>query len=104
MEAVRKIIETEAQANRIVEEARGRAQEILSRAHQEAEKARQEILAQAKARRETILSAAREDAEAEAAKSDDETTLQIEAYKKAFENKRELAIRKAVELVLRGLG
>ena len=102
IEAVKKIVETEAQARRIVEEAKARAQEILSHASHAAEKIHEEVQADAKARRDEILQSARAEAEVEASKSDDETTQQLEVYKKAFEGRKELAVKRAVELVLRG--
>ena len=102
IDAVRKIVETEAQARRTVEEARARAQEILSHASHATEKIHEEVQADARARRDEILQSARAEAEVEASKSDDETTQQLEVYKKAFEGRKELAVKKAVELVLRG--
>lgn len=102
IEAVKRIVETEAKARTIVEEARVRAQQILSQASQETENVRQHVLSSAKARREEILQSARENAESEAGKSDVETTQQLEGYRKAFEGRKELAVKKAVELVLRG--
>ena len=102
IDAVKKIVETEAQARRIVEEAKARSQEILSSASQDAERVRQDVLANARSRREEILRTARANAEAEASKSDEETTQQLESYRKAFENRKDLAVKKAVELVLRG--
>jgi len=102
IEAVKRIVETEAKARTIVEESRVRAQQILSQASQETENVRQHVLSSAKARREEILQMARENAESEAGKSDVETTQQLEGYRKAFEGRKELAVKKAVELVLRG--
>jgi len=102
IEAVKRIVETEAQARRIVEEARARAQEILSHASHAAEKIHEELQADARARRDEILQSTRAEAEVEASKSDDETTQQLEVYKKAFEGRKELAVKRAVELVLRG--
>ena len=102
IEAVKRIVETEAKARTIVEESRVRAQQILSQASQETENVRQHVLSGAKARREEILQSARENAESEAGKSDVETTQQLEGYRKAFEGRKELAVKKAVELVLRG--
>jgi vacuolar-type H+-ATPase subunit H len=102
IEAVKRIVETEAKARTIVEESRVRAQQILSQASQETENVRQHVLSSAKARREEILQTGREHAESEAGKSDAETTQQLEGYRKAFEGRKELAVKKAVELVLRG--
>lgn len=102
IDAIKRIVETEARARRIVEESRVRAQQILSHASQEIENVRQQILSSAKARREETIQTARENAESEASKSDAETTQQLEVYRKAFEGRKELAVKKAVELVLRG--
>ena len=102
IDAVKKIVETEAQARRIVEEARIRSQEILSRASQDAEKARQEILAEAQRHREEILNRARSEAEAEAAKSDVDADQLLANYQKAFQNRKDVALQKAVELILHG--
>ena len=100
IEAVKKIVETEAQARRIVEDAKARSQEILSLASQEAERVHQQVLAQSRGRRDEILSSARTEAEAEASKSDIETSQQLESYRKAFEGRKDTAVLKAVELVL----
>ncbi len=102
IDAVKKIVQTEAQARRIVEEANARAQEILSRASQETEKIRQDVLSSARTQREEILAAARAEAEAEAAKADVNTTQQLESFQKAFETRKEHAVAKAVELILGG--
>lgn len=102
IDAVRKIVETEAQARKIVEEAKARSQELLSRASREAEKVREEILARAQKEREQILSKARSEAEAEAAASDALTAEQLENYRKAFESRKQLALEKALNLVLQG--
>ena len=102
MEAVKKIVETEAQARRIIEEAQARAREILSGASEEREKAHAEVLNQVQVKRDEVLQSARVDAEDEARRSDAETSQQLESYGKAFENRKELAVEKAVELVLRG--
>ncbi|HEY5620249.1 MAG TPA: hypothetical protein VIK88_01175 [Candidatus Bathyarchaeia archaeon] len=102
IDAVKRIVETEAQARRIVEEAKARSQEILSSAAQDAERVRQDVLASTRSRREEILRAARANAEAEASRSDEETTQQLEGYRKVFESRKDLAVEKAVELVLRG--
>lgn len=102
IEAVKKIVATEAEARKIVEEAKARSQEILSQASQDAEKVRQEVLAEAQRQREELLATARESAEAEASKSDLKTTELLEGFQKAFESRKDIAIGKAVELVLRG--
>ena len=102
IEAVKRIVETESQARKIVEEAKARAQEILSGASQDAENARQEILADTQRQRGQMLTRARAEAEAEASKSDIETGQLLEGFQKAFERKKDLAVKRAVELVLRG--
>ena len=74
----------------------------MSSASQDAERVRQEVLASARSRREEILRTGRANAEAVASKSDEETTQQLEGFRKAFEGRKDLAVKKAVELVLRG--
>jgi V/A-type H+/Na+-transporting ATPase subunit G/H len=100
IEAVRKIVETEAQAKRIVEEANSRAQEILARASEEVQKIRQTSTIQAEQRKAQILRETREKAEAEARRSDVETDSLLENYRKLFENRKDAAAKKAVELIL----
>ncbi len=102
IEAVKKIVATEAEARKIVEEAKARSQEILSQASRDGERVRQEVLGAAQTQREELLAAARASAEAEASKSDLETTELLEGFQKAFESRKDLAIDKAVELVLIG--
>ena len=102
IDAVKKIVETEAQARRIVEEAKTKAQDIVNRASKDADMARQGILAQAQTQRNDILSKAKVDAEAEAGRSDVETEQVLTNYQKMFENKKSEAVEKAVQLVLRG--
>jgi vacuolar-type H+-ATPase subunit H len=100
IEAVRKIVETEAQAKRIVEEANSRAQEILARASEEVQKIRQTSTIQAEQRKAQILRETREKAEADARSSDVETDSLLENYRKLFENRKDAATKKAVELIL----
>ena len=102
IEAVRKIVETEGQAKRIVEEAQSRAEEILARASEAAQKVRQTSTAEAEQRKIQMLRETREKAEADARSSDVETDSLIENYKKLFEDKKDVAAKKAVELVLGG--
>ena len=102
IEAVKKIVETEAQAKRIVEEAHLRAREILAHASEEARKIREASTTQAEQRKVQMLRETREKAEADAKSSDIETDSLIENYKKIFENRKDAAVKKAVELVLGG--
>ena len=102
IEAVRKIVETEGQAKRIVDEAQLRAEEILVRASEEAQKFRQTSTDEAEERKVQMLRETREKAEADARSSDVETDSLLENYKKLFEDGKEVATKKAVELVLGG--
>lgn len=100
IEAVRKIVETEAQAKRIIEDAKARAQEILESAAVEAQKLRQTAVSRAEQERARILKEAREKAETDARSSDKETNSLLENYQQLFENRRDVAVTKAVELIL----
>jgi V/A-type H+-transporting ATPase subunit G/H len=102
IEAVRKIVETETQAKRIVEEAQSKAEEILAHASQEAQKIRQTSTSEAEQRKTQMLRETREKAEADARSSDVETDTLVENYKKLFEDRKDVAAKKAVELVLGG--
>jgi len=102
IEAVRKIVETEAQAKRIVEEANSKARETLARASDEARGIRQTAAADAERRRIQILQETRDKAESDARNSDAETDALLEDYKKLFESKKNTAAAKAVELILGG--
>jgi len=102
IEAVRKIVETEAQAKQIVEEAKSRAQEILAHASEEAQKVRQISTSEAEQRKVQMLRETREKAEADARSSDVETDSLLESYKKLFENRKDAAAKKAVEIILGG--
>jgi len=102
IEAVRKIVETETQAKRIIEDAKSRAQEILESAAVEAQKVRQTAISHAEQEKAQMLKETREKAEADARSSDTETNSLLENYKKLFENRRDVAVKKAVELILGG--
>ena len=102
MEAVRKIVETEAQAKRIIEDAKLRAQEILESASAESQRVRQTAISGADQDKARILKEAREKAEADARSSDEETNALLENYKNLFEKRKEVAVKKAVELILGG--
>jgi vacuolar-type H+-ATPase subunit H len=102
IEAVRKIVETEAQAKQIVEDAKSKAVEILARASQEAQNVRHTSTAEAEQRKAQMLRETREKAEADARNSDVETDTLLETYKKLFEDRKDVAAKKAVELVQGG--
>ncbi len=100
IDAVKKIVETEGQARRLVEEAKAKALEIISGARENADKIRQEAIAQAQGQRELILNAAREKAEDEARLSDLETERILQNYRKLSGERKASAADKAVELIL----
>ena len=100
IDAVKKIVETEAQARRIVDEAVMRAQKIISETREQAERIRQEAIAGAQGRRVGILREAKEKAEAEARQSDQETEQVLDAYRKLSDERKAAAVNKAVELIL----
>ncbi len=100
MDAVKKIVQTEGQARRIVEDAKTKAQQIISQSHEEADRIRQEEVNQAQRQKEEILKAAKEKAEAEARQSDIETEQLLENYRKLSEERKAAAVNKAVELIL----
>jgi vacuolar-type H+-ATPase subunit H len=102
IEAVRKIVETEAQAKQIVEDAKSKAVEILARASQEAQNVRHTSTAEAEQRKAQMLRETRQKAEADARNSDVETDTLLETYKKLFEDRKDVAAKKAVELVQGG--
>lgn len=102
IEAVRKIVETEGQAKRLVEDAQSHAQEILARASEEAQRVRHTLTAEAEQRKVQLLRETRERAEADARSSDVETDSLLVNYKKLFEDRKDVAAKKAVELVLGG--
>lgn len=100
IDAVRKIVETEAQARAIVEETKRSAEKIIAEARQQAERLRQEARSRAEREREEILSQARVTAEAEARTSDFETEQRLQRYIHLAEERKDIAVRKSVELVL----
>jgi V/A-type H+/Na+-transporting ATPase subunit G/H len=100
LDAVKKIVETEAQARRSVDEAKTKAQQIIARAHEEAEMLRKEAVSSAQAQREELLRAAREKAEADAKQSDVETEQLLKNYQKLAQSRSASAVDKAVELIL----
>ena len=100
IDAVRKIVETESQARRIIDEAKMNGEQIIAKARQEAEMMRQEAISGAQNQREEILRDAREKAEADAQRSDVETQQLLENYRKLAVARKEGAVDKAVELVL----
>jgi vacuolar-type H+-ATPase subunit H len=102
LDAVKKIVETEARARRTVDEAGVKAQQIISEAREQAERNRQEAIAHAQQRREEILGAAKEKAEADAHQSDRETEQILDTYRTLSEERKDAAVRKAVELILNG--
>ena len=102
IEAVRRIVETEAQAKRILEEAKSETQETLERAAVEAQNVRQAAISHAEQQKAQILKDTRERAETDARSSDMETNSLLENYKKLFEERREVAVKKAVDLILGG--
>ena len=102
IEAVRRIVETEAQAKRILEEAKSKTQETLERAAVEAQNVRQAAISHAEQQKAQILKDTRERAETDARSSDMETNSLLENYKKLFEERREVAVKKAVDLILGG--
>ena|SRR5689334_15336589 len=102
IEAVRKIVETEAQAKRIVDEARTRAREILENTSEEAQKVRQTAIAQAEKRKAQLLVETRDQAETDAKNSDIETDSQLESFEKLFHSRKDAAVKKAVDLIVGG--
>jgi len=99
IDAVKKIVETEGQARRIVDEAATRGQRVASEAREQAERSRQEAIARAQQQRDQILLEAKEKAEAEARQSDRETEQILETYRKLSEERKTAAVTKAVEPV-----
>jgi len=65
-----------------------------------ARKVRQASTAEAERRKVQMLRETREKAEADARSSDVETESLLENYKKLFENKKDAATKKAVDLIL----
>jgi len=102
IDAVKRIVETEAKARKIVEDAKTRAQEVLQKAARDVEAARQAILDQAQRQRDEVLSRAKIEAEAEAGKSDSDTEQTLAGYQKAFQARKDEAVDRAVQLIVRG--
>ena len=102
IEAVRKIVETEAQAKRVVEDAKKRAGEILESASAEAQRIRQAAISQAEKHRDQLLLETKDQAETDAKNSDMETDSQLETFEKLFQSRKDAAIKKAVDLILGG--
>ncbi len=102
IEAVKKIVETEAQAKRTIEEAKTRAQEIIDNAKELAQKARKDAITEAERKKSQMLEATREKAEADAKNSDVETDTLLAKYQKLFQDRKEVAVKKAVEVILGG--
>ena len=100
IDAVRKIVETESQARKIIDEAKTTGEQIIAKARQEAEMMRQEAISSAQRKREEILREAREKAEAEAERSDVETQQLLENYRKLAVARKGDAVNKAVDLIL----
>lgn len=100
IEAVKKIVEIEGQARRIVDEAATRGKTITSEVREQAERIRQEAIVRAQQQREEILREAKEKAEAEARQSDEETEHLLDTYRKLSEERKAAAVSKAVELIL----
>jgi len=100
IDAVRKIVETEAQARAIVEEAKRSAENIIAEARQQAERLKQEARSRAEKEREEILSQGRVGAEAEARKSDLDTEQVLQLYRQRAEERKDIAVRKAMDLIL----
>jgi vacuolar-type H+-ATPase subunit H len=102
IEAVRKIVETEAQAKRIIEDARKKAKEVLENASEDGQKLRQTAISQAERRKAQFLVETRDQAETDAKNSDMETDSQLESFEKLFSSRKDAAVKKAVDLILGG--
>lgn len=100
LDAVKKIVETEGQARRTVEEAKTRGEQVVARAHEEADIIRKEFVSSAQQKREEILATSREKAEAEARQSDAETDKLLLSYRRLSDERKADATAKAVDLVL----
>ena len=98
--AVKKIVETEGQARRTVEDAKTLGQQIVTKAHEEAEMIRREFISSAHQKRDEILAGAKAKAEAEARESDTETDKLLISYRRLSEERKADAVARAVELVL----
>ncbi len=102
IDAVKRIVETEAKARKIVEDSKTKAQDILQKASKDIEAARAAILEQAQRQRDEILSKAKVEAEADAGRSDVDTDQMLANYEKAFRSRKDDAVEKTVQLTLRG--
>ena len=100
IDAVKKIVETETQARRIVDDASAGTQKITSEAREQGERIRQEAVGSAQGRKEEILRQAKEKAEAEARQSDQETEQILYSYRKLSDERKAAAVSKAIELIL----
>jgi vacuolar-type H+-ATPase subunit H len=100
IDAVKKIVETEALARRIVDESKAKAQQLISEAREQADRIRQEAISSAQQQREKILGEAKEKAEADGRQSDQETELLLDNYRKLSEERKSGAVSKALELIL----
>ena len=100
IEAVRKIVETEGQARKMIEEGKIRAEQLIVKARQEGELLRQEAVSSAQKQREEILRTAKEKAQSDAARSDIETQQLLDNYRKLAASRKGDAVDKAVELIL----
>jgi len=102
IDAVKKVVETETQARRIVDEAAAKAQKVISETREQAERIRQEAVASAQGRRDGILREAKEKAEAEALQSDQETEQILDTYRKLSDERKAAAVSKAMALIVNG--
>jgi len=84
----------------MVDEAAARAQKVISETREQAELIRQEAVASAQGRGEGILREAKEKAEAEARQSDQETEQVLDTFRKLSDERKAVAVGKAVELIL----
>ena len=100
IDAVKKIVETETQARRLVDDASAGTQKIISETREQGERIRAEAVGSAEGRREEILREAKAKAEAEARQSDQETEQILETYRKLSDERKAAAVSKAVELIL----
>ena len=100
IEAVKKIVETEGQARRMIEDGKIRVEQLIVKARQEGEMLRQEAVSSAQKQREEILRTAREKAQSDAARSDVETQQLLDNYRKLAATRKDAAVDKAVELIL----
>lgn len=100
LEAVKRIVETEAEARRLVDDAKTHAQQIIARANEEAKMLREEAVSSAQKEREELLQAAKQKAEAEARQSDIETDQLLSNYQQLAGAKSNSAADKAIDLIV----